>query len=174
MLSGGSGDEFDPSGYSGLPNKFLFPKARLLYRFMSRDEYARLKETSNKFHGNPLAINAQGKALSDALNRLIINPNFGEMLYNHTMTASGGGSIGHKGELIATTEDVDKLAQSTCHRVQAIVTNADYIVTFEVPQDAAIGAPSDLSKTEGEVLVPNDFQALAAMMIDCSKNYYKK
>lgn len=147
-------------------------RCRLLYRFVGTDEYQDIIAVR---HVPYLMedIHAYHARLRLLINNVIADPDFGNIVHDHTMAESGGGRIGGNQKLISFTSDENKLIVSTDDAVQRIVHGADYILTFEIPVNVAIEAPSDLSVSEGEVLVSNDKKALAACLIDWRINNYR-
>lgn len=81
--------------------------------------------------------------------------------------------MGGSQPLISTTSSVQALRNSTDTAVQNIVANAPYLASFSVPRSGAMGAPSELSHHEEEVVVPNDLQALPAMLTGIQSNPYR-
>jgi len=141
---------------------------------MSNTELERVKANRESFRGNPAKIAAAEKLLVSALDQQLKAADLGVTIFEHTMAAGGGGQIGGDAPWIAMTADVDKLRASTDDTVQRIIRGADQLATFQIPKDAAIDAPSNLSKTEAEVLVPNQAKALSATLIDFKPNPYRR
>ncbi len=116
---------------------------------------------------------ANSQVLVGQLANLAQRPDFGNVLQTHTMSPLGGGSIGGPQPLVSMFSDFDALASSTDDQVQNIVRNAPFVLTFEVPLESALDAPSDLSRGESEVVVPNDIQALPGMFVSAAANPFR-
>lgn len=144
---------------------------RLLYRFMGTKEYndwyTLVQQTE---WTKEIAIKAD-QALKMAMVTMLMDPSFGAKLYDFTMAARGGG---RNGKFLATTSDLNKLLCSTDDAVQNIIQGAEYVMIFSVPKEACIDGASDLSKSEGEVLVPNLPKALCYMVWKKSTNPYNR
>lgn len=147
----------------------------MVYRFMSAEELARLTQAAKAYQGKPKEVVAAAGRLTQEMKRLMELEDFGNQIQDFTMTPYGGGQIGTPDQFfVATTADPAKLSQSTDDTVQKIVRGAAKLATFRVPKSAAIGAPSDLSQEEAEVLVPNMLSELGAMLIAGVDNPYKQ
>lgn len=153
---------------------FHVPPSRLLYRLVGRSEYERVlaawRAAREQQTHDPRYIVACASQLAKNLDNLMNDPEFAEKMHTHTMTPLGGGQIGGPQPFVSMFTDFDSLANSTDDKVQVIVRNAEYVLTFSVPKSAAINAASDLSGRETEVLVPNNLEALSAMLIDHGAN----
>lgn len=146
---------------------------RTVYRFVGTDEYELVKSASYATQTTEKAQHLY-QYLCNQLEEISQRDDFGELIHSHTMTSEGGGRIGGGQVFASFTSDVQKLRQSTDDAVQLIIGGAEYLLTFTVPRDGAIDAASDLSKAEGEVLVPNDLEALGACLTDYCKNPYRQ
>ena len=153
---------------------FLVPPSRLLYRLVGALEYQRVSDAwraaRERQKNDHSYIAACASQLVNDLGNLMNDPEFGEKMHTHTMTPLGGGQIGGPQPFVSMFSDFEALASSTDDKVQTIVRSVEYVLTFSVPKGAAIGAASDLSGRETEVLVPNNLNALAAMLIDQGAN----
>lgn len=148
---------------------------RIVHRFVGEQEKQKLQQFQAASRG-PGAGPQHSQAMADALTERmgeITAQDFAEVLHTHTMTPVGGGPVGGNQPLVSMTSNIRALRQSTDPGVQNIVQNAPFIASFSVPRGAAVGAPSDLSRHEREVVVPNDSQALPAMMFDVRENPYR-
>jgi hypothetical protein len=146
------------------------PGRRLLFRFVGAAEYRNWMALVPNNWDEATARQADN-ALAQALVRLIHTDDFGDTIHNFTMTAQGGGVTG---TLMATTADLARLIGSTDDAVQRIIRGAEYVLVFSVPQDACINAPSPLSVSEAEVLVPYLPRALCHMIYRQSTNPYNR
>lgn len=146
---------------------------RLLYRLVGDDELNLVKRARAAAGGKPQVISHLEDILEAQMQDLLGQDDLGEVLHTHTMTSIGGGSIGGDQALVSMFSDFESLAASTDDQVRTILQNAPYVLTFQVPRQAALDAPSDLSRSESEVIVPNDLQALSATLIDITANPYR-
>jgi hypothetical protein len=143
---------------------------RLLFRFVSAEEkdYWTLKAGQTAFtKETAIAMDLQ---LENALAVAMNDPSFAESMHDFTMAEGGGGRAG---KFIATTSDIDRLRQSTDDVVQGIVKNAEFIISFSVTKLSGVGAVSELSQSEGEVLLPNRPDALAYFVWKVTLNPFK-
>jgi len=146
---------------------------RTIYRFVGKEEYdsvirAKYATLTDEKLGYMHTI------LVKQMDNFMSQQDVGNLIQAHTMSESGGGSIGGGQALVSATLDVDQLSRSTDDAVQKIVQNADFILEFKVPRGAVLEAPSELSQKEREVLVPNDIEALPACFVKAYPNKFKK
>ncbi|MGH7120888.1 MAG: hypothetical protein ACREFP_18200 [Acetobacteraceae bacterium] len=129
---------------------------RTVYRLVGIEEAVLLRKAAMQVVGKPLVKLARAERVPVSIANPSSNGDFGNLLQEHTMTASRGDAFGKGQPLVPFTEDIEKLAKSTDDAVQNIIRSAPYLVKFEVPWDAVLGAASDLGKAEGEFVGAND------------------